>query len=128
MASKTAQDYLPTDSVFKYMVILQSLTQSGTSAPTGTLRKNETAATTITLGRTGVGVYTLTADAAVFTAGKTDVIVPAPGNGRHVFDVDFTSTSQITITTGVLTYTLGVVATPTDAILDGRTFEIRIHD
>lgn len=102
------------------------VTQTGTAAPavSGSLSPVSTypAGTTFTWARTGAGVYTLTASAAVFnTSGKTGVFLGALNNLNGSWKAVVTSSTVITITTAIGSLLglglLGFTATNTDAIL-----------
>lgn len=102
------------------------VTQTGTGAPavTGSLVPASTyaAGTTFTWARTSAGVYTLTASTAVFnTSGKTAVFVGPLNNLNASCTAVVTSSTVVTITTGVQSVAvlglLGLTATPTDALL-----------
>jgi hypothetical protein len=57
-----------------YLVIVGNLTQTGTNVPVFTIFENTTGVT-YTMGYTGVGLYTLTANSGTpFTANKTQVL------------------------------------------------------
>ena len=73
------------------------LTQAGTAAPVATVLSNNLTAT-LTWARTGVGVYTLTASAATFTANKTIVFLNA-GSLSSLITVERTSDTVLTIRT-----------------------------
>lgn len=102
------------------------VTQSGTSAPavSGSFAPTNTYAgsPTFTWARTGAGVYTLTASAAVFnTSGKTGVFVGSLNNLNGSYKTAVTSSTVITITTAVQSLAvlglLGFTATNTDGLL-----------
>ena len=75
-----------------------------------------------TLGRTGTGVYTITAanSATPFTANKTRALITFNGASRVAY-VTYTSTSVITIT-------VFDVATPSAADSGNFDLEIQIYD
>lgn len=102
------------------------VTQTGTSAPavSGSLTPTSTypSGTTFTWARTGAGVYTLTASAAVFnTSGKTGVFVGTLNNLNASCKAVVTSSTVITLTTAIGSLLglglLGLTATNTDALL-----------
>jgi len=64
----------------KYVALL---TQAGTSAPTATVLENTTG-TTISYTYDNVGIYTIDALAAVFTANKTTIKFGNEGNGSEM--------------------------------------------
>ena len=103
------------------------LTQTSTNAPVATILSNNLTAT-LTWARTGVGVYTLTANAAIFTANKTIVFLNT-GTGSP-----FLITWNHGISTGVPTDTVLRVTThvPTngsyvDNAITNGAFEVRIY-
>lgn len=104
-----------------------AVSQSGTSAPTGTQLVNSTG-TTFTWARTGVGIYTLTASAAVFTANKTLVLISSPNNPLSNFRYDNTSTTKITFTTSTLSV-LSLILTSgnSDALFANTLVEVRVY-
>lgn len=102
------------------------VTQTGTGAPavSGSLTPSSTypSGTTFTWARTGAGVYTLTASAAVFnTSGKTGVFVGTLNNLNASCKAVVTSSTVITLTTAIGSLLglglLGLTATNTDALL-----------
>lgn len=76
------------------------LTQASTAAPSKaqdfSSLENSGTLVTYTLARTGAGVYTITASAAVFTAGKTKPFISGV-NGAATIEV--TSTTVLTVKT-----------------------------
>ena len=94
------------------------LTQTGTAAPVATVLSNNLTAT-LTWARTGTGVYTLTANAATFTANKTIVFLNNGSDTTAVLipPIVWTRTSDtvLTITTGV------------DAAITNGSLEVRIY-
>lgn len=112
------------------------VSQTGTAAPavSGSLTPTSTypAGTTFTWGRTGAGVYTLTASAAVFnTSGKTGVFMGSLNNLNGAYKTVVTSSTVITITTAVQSLSvlglLGFTATPTDALLSGTMVYVQTY-
>lgn len=107
------------------------VSQTGTSAPANTDLMNGFAGTTFTWARTAVGVYTITASSAVFTSGKTSVILGALNNLNANMKIAVTSSTVITITTAVQSVAilglLGLTATNTDALLTAAPFDIRVY-
>lgn len=71
-----------------------NITQAGTAVPTVVVQDNDYLQT-MTWGRTGVGVYTLTASYAAFTVGKTRAWIIAAGG---IVTGVLTSTTVITFT------------------------------
>ena len=96
------------------------LTQAGTAAPVATVLSNNLTAT-LTWARTGVGVYTLTASAATFTANKTIVFLNA-GSGIPLISAERTSDTVLTVKTFVSSN-----AAATDAVITNGAFEVRIY-
>ena len=96
------------------------LTQAGTAAPVATVLSNNLTAT-LTWARTGVGVYTLTASAATFTANKTIVFLNA-GSSIPLITGERTSDTILTIKTFVSSSGAAV-----DAAITNGSFEVRIY-
>lgn len=96
------------------------LTQASTSAPVATVLSNNLTAA-LTWARTNPGVYTLTANAATFTANKTIVFLNA-GSGIPLISAERTSDTILT----VKTFTPSSGAAVDDVITNGA-FEVRIY-
>jgi hypothetical protein len=96
------------------------LTQTSTDAPVATVLSSNLTGT-FTWARTGVGIYTLTASAATFTAGKTIVFLNA-GSSPSLITGEITSDTVLTIKT--FTPSSGAA---TDAAITGGSFEVRIY-
>ena len=96
------------------------LTQAGTAAPVATVLSNNLTAT-LTWVRTGVGVYTLTASAATFTANKTIVFINA-GSSQSIITGERTSDTVLTVKTFVPSSGAAV-----DAAITNGAFEVRIY-
>ena len=96
------------------------LTQAGTAAPVATVLSNNLTAT-LTWARTGVGVYTLTASAATFTANKSIVFLNA-GSGVTLISAERTSDTVLTVKTFVPSSGAAV-----DASITNGAFEVRIY-
>jgi len=96
------------------------LTQTSTNAPVATVLSNNLTAT-LTWARTGVGVYTLTASAAIFTANKTIVFLNA-GSGIPLISAERTSDTVLTVKTFVPSS-----AAATDNFITNGAFEVRIY-
>lgn len=112
------------------------VSQTGTSAPavSGGLTPVNTysGSPTFTWSRTGAGVYTLTASAAVFnTSGKTGIFIQPLTNLNANVKGIVTSSTVITITTAVQSVAilglLGLTATPTDVLLDKTMIYIQTY-
>ena len=93
------------------------LTQAGTAAPVATVLSNNLTAT-LTWARTGVGVYTLTASAATFTANKTIIFLNA-GSLSSLITGERTSDTVLTIKT----FSGGAA----DSAITNGAFEVRIY-
>ena len=93
------------------------LTQAGTAAPVATVLSNNLTAT-LTWARAGVGVYTLTASAATFTANKTIVFLNA-GSLSSLITVERTSDTVLTIRT--------ISGGASDSAITNGAFEVRIY-
>ena len=98
-----------------YTLYSALLTQTGTNAPTSIQLQN-TIPGTMTLARTGAGVYTITNSGTPFTADKVQVFVNGGNNDGTVVRWTRTSTSIITILTG-----------GADAKLVAGSIEIRVY-
>jgi len=96
------------------------LTQTSTNAPVATVLSNNLTGT-FTWARTGVGVYTLTASAATFTANKTIVFLNA-GSGIPLISAERTSDTILTVKTFVSSSGAAV-----DAAITNGAFEVRIY-
>lgn len=96
--------------------------QTGTNAPTAVGLSN-TIGATYTFARSGVGVYTITADSGTpFTAGKTAIIVSLNGSGAvGRITAVATSTTVVTISTYNESFVL------TDALLNSTLVEIKVY-
>lgn len=111
-----------------YTAYVAKLTQTGTDAPVAVRYDSNFSGVTMTWARTSAGLYTLTASTATFTAGKTFAIIS--GNQTSLIEtvVAYTSTTVVTITTNVMSESANVlIATATDALLDGGLIEIRVY-
>lgn len=111
-----------------YSTYQSFVTQTGTSVPVGVLIKNDFLPTTFTWGRTSAGVYTLTTNAATFTSGKTVALLSNPLLGLVQYTAVVTSTTVITITTGLVT-NVATVATSvaTDVLFSNTLLEVRVY-
>ena len=89
------------------------LTQTSTNAPVATVYTNGMGAT-MTWAYVSPGIYTVTAGSAVFTANKTIVIIGQPLATLVSYFSVMTSTTVITLTSGLLA---AGVAVPTDVLL-----------
>lgn len=112
------------------------VSQTGTAAPavSGSLAPASTypASTTFTWARTGAGVYTLTASAAVFnTSGKTGVFISQLNNLNASVRGVVTSSTVITVTTAVQSVAilglLGLTTTNTDALLANTMIYVQTY-
>lgn len=118
----------PTLYTAPYSCYQSLINQSGTNAPSGSTLANDFGTTTFTWARSSTGVYTITANASVFTSGKTGVVISNPNNPLANFRYAVTSTTVITITTSVLSV-LSLILTSgnTDGLLSNTLFEIRVY-
>jgi len=96
------------------------LTQTSTDAPVATVLSSNLTGT-FTWARTDVGVYTLTASAATFTANKTIVFLN-PGSSVSLVSVERTSDTVLTVKTFVPSSGAAV-----DAAITNGAFEVRIY-
>jgi hypothetical protein len=108
-----------------YLVIVGNLTQTGTNVPVFTIFENTTGVT-YTMGYTGVGLYTLTANSGTpFTANKTQVYIggniATVGGDNYFMNTSINSTTVIGISSG--SYGIGF----NDDILSNTPIEIRIY-
>lgn len=104
------------------------INQSGTSAPTANQYINDFTGVTFTWARTGTGVYTLTANSAVFTANKTAVIMSNPPAFLSNYKYVVTSSTVITFqtaTTSVLSLIL--TAGNADALLTNTMVYVVVY-
>lgn len=129
MASKKWNSYIGTDSILNYTLYAASLSQASTSAPSATVFINGFGATTFTWARTSAGLYTVTANSAIFTANKTFVSVSPPTLDLVSFKAIVSSTTVITLTTNLLSV-IATVLTPTatDVLLSNNLFQIQVYD
>ena len=93
------------------------LTQTSTNAPVATVLSSNLTGT-FTWARTGVGVYTLTASVATFTANKTIVFLNA-GSLSSLITGERTSDTVLTIKT----FSGGAA----DSAITNGAFEVRIY-
>lgn len=96
------------------------LTQTSTNAPVATVLSSNLTGT-FTWARTGVGVYTLTASAATFTANKTIVFINA-GSSQSIITGERTSDTVLTVKTFVPSS-----GAATDNSITNGAFEVRIY-
>lgn len=120
LATGTSGQYIAGDlSVQNFPAVVSStyqslVTQSGTSAPTGSTLHNDFGSTTFTWARTGTGTYTLTANSPVFTSGKTAVLMSNPNAFLNNFKYTVTSSTVITFQTATLSV-ISLLLTPGNA-------------
>lgn len=93
------------------------LTQTSTNAPVATVLSSNLTGT-FTWARTGVGVYTLTASAATFTANKTIVFINA-GSSQSIITGERTSDTVLTVKT--------ISGGAADSAITNGAFEVRIY-
>lgn len=111
----------------KYKNYMCILNQGGVAAPIASSVMNDFNGTTVAWIRTGVGVFTATATAGVFTVGKTVAGCLTTPGGLLQFNAVATSATVITLTTSVLTQgVVAMAAVPTDGLLLNTPFEIRV--
>ena len=101
-----------------------TLTQTSTGAPTIGNAITDFGATTFTWARTSAGVYTCSASAASFTANKTFITFSAPPYTLVSYFAVITSSTVVTITTGLLT---AGVAIPTDGLLTNTNIIVSVY-
>jgi hypothetical protein len=123
-SKKNATKSATVDQLSAYVVPYSSytalLTQTSTDAPVATVLSSNLTGT-FTWARTGVGVYTLTANAATFTANKTIVFLNA-GSTMPLISAERTSDTVITVQTGVPSS-----GAATDNSITNGAFEVRIY-
>ena len=105
-----------------FKTIMFTLSQVGTAAPTVDWSYETEVTQTFTFARSAVGVYTITASSALFTASKTfiNISVGASGVGTNI-GAYRTSTTVITFNTADST-----AASLLDSLLDVAQLEIKI--
>lgn len=118
---------LPTllDTVQGYKSRESFVTQSATGTPTESVAHTDFGATTFTWARTSAGLYTLSASGATFTANKTAIIFGALGNGLASVKYTVTSSTILTIQTGLLA---AGVAVATDALFLNTYMKIIVQN
>lgn len=115
---------IPTDK--GYLSYQANASQTGTSAPSKTDRVNDFSGVTFTWARSSAGVYTITANSAVFTSGKTDVMIAPSASPLNNITATRTSSTVITITTSALNL-LALGVSNTDAIISSTLFDVRVY-
>lgn len=129
MSSKKFGGYIEVDSMFGASRYYTKLSQSATSAPTNTDYITDFGAVTFTWARTSAGIYTVTANSAIFTANKTHVFIQQPGLGLVEYKVVVTSTTVITLTTSLSSVIATVLtAVATDILLSNTLFKVEVYD
>ena len=123
-SKKNATKSATVDQLSAYVVPYSSytaiLTQTSTNAPVATvMSSNLTGA--FTWARTDVGIYTLTASTATFTAGKTILFLNA-GSSPSLITGEKTSDTVLTIKTFIPSS-----GAATDAAITNGAFEVRIY-
>ena len=106
--------------IVSYSSYIALLTQTSTDAPVATVLSSNLTGT-FTWARTGVGVYTLTASAAIFTANKTIVFLNA-GSDIPIITGERTSDTVLTVKTFD-----PFTAAAADAAITNGAFEVRIY-
>ena len=102
-----------------YKIYLACISQSGTNAPSVPWEYDELT-TTLTFGRTGVGIYTLTSSGTEFENLKTFVNISPGDSSIGWYRIVRNSTSVITFTTYNASQTLS------DGLLSSAQLEIKI--
>lgn len=107
---------------------VSSVTQVTTGNPTATSLENDFGATTFIWARTGVGIYTVTASSAVFTANKTKIFFGPLNNALGYVSYTVTSTTVITINT-TITSILSLVLTTgnSDGLMTAQPIDIQVY-
>ena len=123
-SKKNATKSATVDQLSAYIVPYSSytalLTQTSTDAPVATVISSNLTGT-FTWARTDVGVYTLTASAAIFTDSKTIVFLN-PGSSVSLVSAERTSDTVLTVKTFVPSSGAAV-----DAAITNGAFEVRIY-
>lgn len=110
-----------------------TITQTGSSAPTVTRRDANFSGVTFTWARASAGTYTLTANSAVFTSGKTAVYMSVEPVGTTKFSAVWTSTTVITVTTnlqsvGLISLLATLLSTATDGLITNGSVEVKVYN
>lgn len=105
-----------------YKTILFAISQSGTAVPTKIFSYEDEVTQTFTLGRSSVGVYTLTASSALFTSNKTFVSI---SNGMSASGICLAA-YVVSSTLVYFTSSNGSTGSLLDAALDEAILEIKI--
>jgi len=100
------------------------LTQTSTNAPVATILSNNLTAT-LTWARTAAGLYTLTANAATFTANKTIIFINAGSSQSIVTNPIITG--EKTSDTVLTVKTFDQSSFRTDNCITNGAFEVRIY-
>lgn len=126
-ATQTALNTKQASNVYKtYQGIV---TQVATGAPSSTILNNDFSPTTLTFARTSAGIYTITANTAIFTANKTVVTLSLPLVGLVTYFATITSTTVITLTSSLQANVATVLTSvPTDSLLNLTLVEIRVYN
>ena len=116
-----------------YKTYEAQITQSGTSAPSATVRNNDFGATAFTWARSSAGTYTVTASSAVFTSGKTCIIMSLEGADFQKYTAVVTSSTVITVKTnvqsvGLISLIATLLSNGIDGILASNIIEIRVYN
>lgn len=103
-----------------YTLYTALITQAGVATPTAKILQNTTGAT-LTWGRTSAGIFTLTSNAAIFTADKTIVFANCGNDSSSNADpaIIWARTSSTVLT---ITASAGI-----DSVLTDGAFEVRIY-
>lgn len=128
-SSSTAIDFIKNKPIAPYKSYQGIISQSGTSAPSVTIGNNDFGTTTLTWSRLGTGSYRVTASTAIFTSGKTVIIISDPANAFVNYTATVNSTTTATITTSQLSVvSLLLSAAGTDSLLANILVEIRVYN
>lgn len=113
----------PTASSSTYQALAS---QTGTSNPSATQFVNDFGGTTFAWARASVGVYTLTASSAVFTSGKTAIVLSPSTSPLNNITATRTSSTVITFTTSQLNL-LALGVGNVDSLMSNTFVEIIVY-
>lgn len=103
-----------------YTLYTALITQAGAAIPTAKILQNTTGAV-LTWGRTSAGIFTLTSNAAIFTADKT-IVFANPGNDDGATGDPSIIWARTSPTVLTITASAGV-----NSVLTDGAFEVRIY-
>lgn len=111
----------------KYLSYQAIINQTSTDAPVEDRFDSNFSGITFTWDYVGIGEYTLTTDAPVFTIGKCVVQFSTELDALNKFIATIDSDTIVTVKTNVLSVVSSVLtSTPTDGLLNNTLIEIKI--